>query len=198
MNQMPITVPIAEYLVVDFDLDGQIVPMGFSDDPEISRRRERFFDANPGILPAVQLRYLFYLAGANCSGDGFLRSACESHTGNSASQIVQMALRSGSIPGVGTQMLRPAELSPADEEGEVLTHDQPGWSYVETLVGADRLAASCSPAKEADWGQSCRHSASLANGIFYEVDFLMRGSAAADAAEIVRASHAAAQSLTSQ
>ncbi len=198
MNQTAITIPIAEYLVVDFDLDGQIVPMGFSDDPEISKRRASFFAANPGTLPAVQLRYLFYLARAACSGEGFLLSACESRDGTGTAQIVQMVLRSGSVPGVGTQMLRPAELSPADVEGEVVTYDQPGWSYMETLVHGDRLAASCAPAKEAGWGLTCRHSASLANGIFYQIDFLMKGNAAAEASEVLRASHAAAQSLTSQ
>lgn len=198
MNRTSITIPIAEYLVVDFDLDGQIVPMGFSDDPEISKRRASFFEANPGTLLAVQLRYLFYLAGAACRGEGFLLSACESRNGTGAAQIVQMVLRSGSVPGVGTQMLRPAELSPADVEGEVVTYDQPGWSYVETLVGGNRLAASCAPASEVDWGLTCRHSASLANGIFYQIDFLLRGNAAAEATEILRASHAAAQSLTSQ
>lgn len=197
MNRTSITIPIAEYLVVDFDLDGQIVPMGFSDDPEISKRRASFFEANPGTLPAVQLRYLFYLARADCSGEGFLLSACESRDGTGAAQIVQMVLRSGSIPGVGTQMLRPAQLPPADAEGEVVTYDQPGWSYMETLVGGSRLAASCAPAKEADWGLTCRHSASLANGVFYQIDFLLRGNAAAEATEILRASHAAAQSLTS-
>ncbi|KFC71106.1 hypothetical protein FF80_00825 [Devosia sp. LC5] len=198
MNQMPITVPIADYLVVDFDLDGQIVPMGFSADPEISKRRESFFAANPGTLPAVQLRYLFYLARATCSGEGFLLSACESRDGTGTAQIVQMVLRSGSVPGVGTQMLRPAELSPADVEGEVVTYDQPGWSYMETLVDGSRLAASCAPAEETGWGLTCRHSASLANGIFYQVDFLLKGNAAAGAGETLRASHAAAQSLTSQ
>lgn len=198
MNQIPMSVPVVDYLVLDFDVDGQIVPMGFSADPRISERRERFFEQHPGVLPVVQLRYLFYLAGEECSGDAFLIRACESRRGGSPTQIVQMALRSGSVAGVGTQMLRPADLSATDTEGEVQTYDQPGWTYVETFHAGSRLAASCSPTSEPGWALDCRHSASLANGIFYQVDFLLKEQTPGDAAEILRASHVAAEELTSR
>lgn len=197
MNQLPMSVPITDYLVLDFEVGGQVVPMGFNADPQISERRERFFEANPGVLPVVQLRYLFYLAGKECSGDGFLIRACESRSGADATQIVQMALRSGSLAGVGTQMLRPADLPAAATEGEIQTHEQAGWTYVETFTAGSRLAASCSPASEPGWALDCRHSASLANGIFYQVDFLLKEKAPDEAAEILLASHAAAEELTS-
>lgn len=197
MNQLPISVPIVDYLVLDFDVGGQIVPMGFNADPEISKRRENFFEKNPGVLPVVQLRYLFYLATEECSGDAFLTRACESRRGSDPAQIVQMVLRSGSVAGVGTQMLRPADLSAADTEGEIQTYDQPGWTYVETLHAGSRLAASCSPTSEPGRALDCRHSASLANGIFYQVDFLLKDDTPSDVAEILRASHAAAEALTS-
>ena len=94
-------------------------------------------------------------------------------------------------------MLRPADLPAAAAEGEIQTHEQAGWTYVETFTAGSRLAASCSPASEPGWALDCRHSASLANGIFYQVDFLLKEKAPDEAAEILLASHAAAEALTS-